>query len=471
MKHTYTCHMESIVNEINDENLSSPEFPHDLGDNTEELKELVNDYNRTFSEGLTLLLYRSPEKRKDKRKFEDLNAKRKFIHDKLEKIDPPDEASKDEKTIFNWLKGTTEPDANEKTRDRIYRLCFALSVSTEDVEWFFNNVYFQRSFNCRRIEEAVYYYCFKNNYDYKHARGLIKEIQTFPEQEAPDPDAILYTTQIQKQLDYCTTDEDLKQYFRTNKWTFQKDQANQRAEKELYELLKKIKGKKTDREIAEKIRNEEIKYAKESSEFAGCGLIVQEILSLEEPQHPDPPLPEKTQGKDGAKTVKVKKEGEEIKYAKRPSLLNYLLDGNDISSISTMLKCIYGRLGPEEDIHTEEIDLPAKRRKNFPSEKVFSDLHLQEGGLCASKNYDAIRKCLILLKFYQFWCEHKLRPSEFSCDNKKLQEMYESETDDCLSVCGYDELNSVNNYDRLFILCSGTADPLGTLRIFLSSTT
>ena len=56
MKHTYTRLVQSKVDEINTENLSSPDFIHDLGDNTEELKKLVNEFNRTFSDGLSLLL-------------------------------------------------------------------------------------------------------------------------------------------------------------------------------------------------------------------------------------------------------------------------------------------------------------------------------------------------------------------------------------------------------------------------------
>ena len=440
MKHTYTRLVQSKVDEINTENLSSPDFIHDLGDNTEELKKLVNEFNRTFSDGLSLLLkYSSYDG-----DLNNLEEKRAFIRAKLKSIG----ISKDEKTIFNWLKGATEPDANEKTRDRIYRLCFALSVSTDVVNWFFNHVYFQRSFNCRRLEEAVYYYCFKNNYDYEHAQQLISEIQTFPKQEVPDPDTIFYTTEIQQQLDHCSTDEDLKQYFRTNKWTFQENQANQHAEKVLRELLEKIQGKETDRAIAEKVKEGKIIYAKDLREIADCGLIVQEVLSLDEPHKPD------------------------FKEEPDPhSLLNCLLCGNDISSISIMLKCIYGRLGSEDDIHTEEINLPAKRRENFPSEKVFSDLHLQKGELYASKNYDAIRKCLILLTFYQFWCECKLHSSDLPSDNSTLYKMYESETNDYLTKCGYDILNPVNSYDRLFMLCSGSATPLEAFRNFLSSTT
>lgn len=438
MEHTYTRLVQSKVDEIKNENYSSPDFIHDLGDNTEELEKLVNEFNRPFSEGLTLLLkYSSYDGN-----LNDLEEKRAFIRMKLKSIG----ASKDEKTIFNWLKGVTEPDANEKTRDRIYRLCFALSVSTDVVNWFFNHVYFQRSFNCHRIEEAVYYYCFNHNYSYEHAQQLISEIQTFPEQEVPDPDAVFYTTEIQQQLDYCCTDEDLKRYFRTNKWTFQENQANQRTQKVLCVLLEKIQGKETDRVIAEKIKEKKITYV-EDREIADCGLIIQEVLSLDEPH------------------LNIEDESDSH------SLLNCLLRGNDISSTSIMLKCIYGKLGSEEDIRTKKIHLPAKGRENFPSEKVFSDLRLQKEELYASKNYDAIRKCLILLTFYQFWCEYKLDFSKFPDDNKELYDMYESGTNDYLTECGYDILNPVNSYDRLFMLCSGSATPLETFRNFLSSTT
>lgn len=143
--------------------LSSPDFTHDLSDHTEELKKLVNEFNRPFSEGLTTLLKHSPYDGG----LDNIKEKRTFIRARLKSIG----ASSDEKTIFNWLNGTSQPNANEaddKTRDRIYRLCFALPVSFDDVDWFFNHVYLQRSFNCRRMEEAVYYYCFKNSYDYGH---------------------------------------------------------------------------------------------------------------------------------------------------------------------------------------------------------------------------------------------------------------------------------------------------------------
>ena len=444
MEHTYTRLVRSKVDEINNENLSDDYFIHDLGDsdNTEELIKLVNEFNRPFSEGLILLIKGSSDNT-----FDNLDEIIEYVKLKLKPI----AISDDKKNILGWLKGKVEhPKAGEATRDRIYRLCFALSVPLDDVNWFFNHVYFQRSFNCRRIEEAIYYYCFKNNYDYGHAQQLISEIRAFPEQKSQNTEATVYTTEIQKQLDTCSTDEELKQYFRKRKWTFQENQANQRAMYELREFLENIQGKETDRAVAKKIKKIRTGKSKDvEPETTGCGLIVQEILALDEP-HEEP-----CKGID-PKTKTDKHETD--------SLLNQLLDGNVLSSLSTMLKCIYGK-----DIHMENINLPSKRRENFPTPEGLSKL--LKGGSCTSSNYDAIRKCLILLQFYEFWCEYKLAPSKFPEDAIDVYETYLSEANDCLASCGYDKLYPGNSYDRLFMLCSGSSTPLEAFRTFLGTTT
>ena len=91
-------------------------------------------------------------------------------------------------------------------------------------------------------------------------------------------------------------------------------------------------------------------------------------------------------------------------------------------------------------------------------------------GIDASKNYDAIRKLLILLKFYQFWCIHdKLHPFRLPADGEIRYETYLYETNNLLMECGYNSLFEGNCYDALFMLCSGSAAPLETLRNFLAS--
>ena len=142
MEHTYTRLARRRVAEINEENFSS-DFAHDLGEHTEELEELLKEFDRPFSEGLTRLLKRAAYEGDP----DNLGEKRKFILAKIKAMGVSvDDALR--KTISNWLGISGIPQVNDTTRDRIYLLCFALSLSADDVDWFFNHVFFQRSFNC-----------------------------------------------------------------------------------------------------------------------------------------------------------------------------------------------------------------------------------------------------------------------------------------------------------------------------------
>lgn len=420
MEHTYTRFVKREINKISDK------LEDDIDNDYKKLKKLLKEFDRPFCEGLEILFKNSPYKE------ELIDSKEKFIFSRLKSIG----VSVDEnlrKTLLNWLKMSGIPRVDDTTRDRIYQLCFALSIPFEDVDWFFNHVFFQRSFNCHRMEEAIYYYCFKKNDTYEHAQQLISEIKAFPDIEAPDREAVIYTRDIQQQLDHYSaldcysTDEELKQYFRKNKWAFQGDYMNQSAKENINKLIEKIRGKKSDKEI--------IKNPK-ADNFNECGLIIRELLSPNE-------------------------------YDETGSYMSSL-DYHDITSISVMMKCIYGRIESKKDIKIAGISLPQKGRRNFPSEKVFSDLI--EGGLDTSKNYDAIRKLLILLSFYEFWCENVTLNLNFSDPLlDKLYDIYIDSTNDLLTDSGYDILFEGNSYDALFMICSRTDDPLANLRLFLES--
>lgn len=427
MEHTYTRQAKSKIATINNENFST-DFGHDFGDHTEELKKLVKEFDRPFSEGLALLLKRASYHGGPN----DLKEKKDFLFSKYKSSGIPVSDTL-KKTLSNWLDGSAFPQASNQTRDRIYQLCFALSVSTDDVNWFFHHVFFQRSFNCHRAEEAVYYYCFQNHRPYAHAQQLIAEIQSFPETGAPAPETVIYTREIQQQLERYSKDEELKEYFRQNKWAFQGGHANQRAKENISRLLEKIRGKAADKEIAIKVKNGEIKGYGDSPEIESCGLIVQEILRLHEP---------------GA-------------------LLDFLINNNDITSTPVLLKCIYGTIESKEPLNVTDIDMPPNGRRHFPYARLL-DTMVKE--LDATENFDAVRKLLILLKFYEFWCIHdKLHPSSLPADSKIRYETYLYETNNLLTECGCDTLFAGYSYDALFMLCSGSAAPLEALRNFLAA--
>lgn len=434
MTHTYSRSIQNKITRLIDYNLTN-DFPHDWDENIDELTKLANEFNRPFSAGLTILLTHASYKGD----LDDVKEKINFVCSKMAVSGIPVGASR-KKTLKNWFTGVSAPDA--KARRQLYELCFALSVSLEDICWFFNNVLFQRAFNCHQIEEAIYYYCFKNNYSYNHAQKLISEIQTvYTLADSKNPlarsafDTVCperYTTEIMRQLELCSTDDELKQYLTQNKQAFLGNRMNQRAKENFQKMLADIRGNATDKEIASKIVNANTHERSmpdfPATKIMACSPIMQELLN------------NYYQG-----VYDFDEFTNHLKY-------------HDVSSIAFMLECIYGNA-----VSTKDICLPQNIRKNFPSEKIFSDLL---NNFDSTTNYDAIRKCLILLKFYHFWFFNRFNTEDTP---ENLHHIYRAETDDLLAECGYDGLFEGNNYDRLFILCAGNSTPLNVLREFIST--
>lgn len=122
---------------------------------------------RMFSSGLTTLISQCGYDGDQT----DINKKTKFLLDKFSAINYRITRS----TIVSWFNDSHRPDPVEESRDKMFALCFALQCSLKQVYWLFRNVYFDRQLNCRNKNEVVYYYCFKNNYDYMYSMNLIKK--------------------------------------------------------------------------------------------------------------------------------------------------------------------------------------------------------------------------------------------------------------------------------------------------------
>lgn len=128
--------------------------------------------------------------------------------------------------------------------------------------------------------------------------------------------------------------------------------------------------------------------------------------------------------------------------------------GKNIASVDFMLDCI---LGTSKGV-SKHADVPEILRINFPNKKAFSDiLHKAD----TSTSYDSIRKCLILLKFYHFWCSQKLRPGQ---PDGYTFDQFADEANHLLANCAYGELYENHPYDCLFLWAASTDDPLGYLR-------
>ena len=192
------------MSSINDESI----WITDIKEGYEYLKDTSNFYS--FAEGLTVLI----TKYGYDGQIEDTVSKTNFIISKLQSVD----VSITKSTIKDWFDNKRRPLSG--SRNVIFQICFALSVSFEDIKDFFRRVYFERSFNCHTTEEAVYYYCFKRKLTYNHAKQLVNTINTFPVYK--NKPSNVFTKEIINSIDHCSSDDELLFFFKNTVLYFPK---------------------------------------------------------------------------------------------------------------------------------------------------------------------------------------------------------------------------------------------------------
>lgn len=368
------------------------------------------DSFRTFSKGLTELLQKSGYTGADTPE-----AKTDYLYQKLQNIS----SGITKELLLQWFQDEEKrPIVKNDSRKNMYEICFALQLPLDKVRWFFSHVYYDRSFNCHCLEEAVYYFCFKNSLSYAEAKDIIHTVE---QKEAPESFfKNTYTYVITATLDNLTAKDELITYLVQNKATFEEGHWNQLALDYVKELQQEILNGETTSGIIKNLR--EGKNIPEQ-ETKKCGLLVQEI------------------------------------YKRFPDTLIKKLKGCHVDSNDFLLSKIL-----EHDVNgiSKNAMLPVVVKQNFP----------RKNDLCAilkhadsSRSYDSIRKTLILLKFYSFWCNALLeseQPGDYSSED--LAEAFEEETDNLLLECGYEELAACNPYDWLYLSAARQDDPLMAFR-------
>ena len=98
-------------------------------------------------------------------------------------------------------------------------------------------------------------------------------------------------------------------------------------------------------------------------------------------------------------------------------------------------------------------DFPTLIRRNMLQDQQLSNILNGKGA------YEAIRKAIILLKFYEFFAAAELNGSEGD-----LYGEFVSDLDTCLAECGYVQHYWKNPYDWMFCYCATQEDPLNTFR-------
>ncbi len=359
-------------------------------------------------------------------------------------------------TIRAWINGTQRPKLEHSSREHMYQICFALQLSYEDVKWFFHHVYLTRCFNYHTIKESIYSYCFQHKLTYSTALKLIQIVS-----EAPEPTTSIekrknYTKFIQEQIDSFHSEDALVDFLITNKHNFHT--WNQTALSHIYALWEEIIGPKDNQkaiETLQKMRRNLIRHkmAKNNSnsktameylntiqkDYQSFGLLLSEIA-----QEAQKPTANETFGENILEILKSK----------------------NIFSVDFVLQYL---LGTSTGLQKNK-NIPNSIRVNFPTKTTFSTILDPEKAKTLT-SYDSIRKILILLKFYTFWCKVKLQCPDYKGHlPEELSITYQQEASTLLLECGYEDLYAGNPYDGIFLVFSkNEISPLDFCREFISN--
>lgn len=440
MRDNYTEMLKIAANKY----YSDDEYDNDKkSDNELDIEEVLEKADfRPFSEGLTMTLVEAGYLGKR----DDIDEKYKYIVEKLKEKNLYDDSMR--KVVKQWITGKTRPDSQPKSRTNVYKLCFSLDMSPERARKFFDKVYFNRCFNFHNIEEVVYFFCMQHKKSYLEAWDIIKKIHDceLKNNIATVTDISAYTKYVQNSVLNIETESELVYFLQSHKKEF--EVWNQSAFTKIESLRKEILGDENSKLVILKLKKEvqnKIKSGKrlnkiDTEGLEQCGLLVKEILWNAE-------------------------------HRTRRSYVCYdlaeELDNNSMSN-SFFLRKIYiePKIKFERFKKTETMTLIAK---SFPSEKVFNTVtSLDKIGTMES--YVQIRKVVILLHFYSFWCKikiSKLVDEQYNTD--ELRKIYIDEANECLSEVGYDDLYPGNPYDWLYICASVKEDPLYSLREIMAS--
>ena len=380
---TYTTLLQSPFDEI------SPEDDNFI----QELLDVAQLF-RPFSEGLDEFIT-SHGYDGD---LEDIKQKVAFIRDAFKRsgMTPPRELEK-------WY---TEKQSIK--RETAFQICFAFGLDGSDTDEFFRKVYTkERSFDCHRVQEAVYYFCLNHDMSYADAQDICRQLPPPPKKPQPGLTAV-YTSSIISELNSLDNREELVRYLSDNIAQFSRN--NVTAYATIERLWREISGPN--------------------------GLLEREYTRFN------------VAGDDvatGAKaTLSLKEEGLRAWDA---YLAIFQLDKKQVS-----------KLKPERTIRPVIEQLHADAQDSFPDRQGIEAIIAGK-----STSYERIRKLLILLEFYVFWARKRLETG--SCDaGEQDGARFIDTVNQYMIDAGYPELYIGNPYDWIFFYVSHDREPLITFR-------
>lgn len=361
----------------------------------------------------------------------DVDAKAQFLRDRFKAA-----GIKLPRDFKEWFVPVKKLD-----RDTLYQVCFAFGLTVSETEDFFRRIYCARAFDCHTVKEAIYYYCLKNNRSYAEANQIIEQIPKLQKVKTlPEGDAVLYTQTIVHQLDEISDPEMLIEYITSNIDSF--GYNNVTAIKDIQKLWKDI--------------------VKEQ------GLVDEDSKMLDEWK--------------GMYRYDKSKLDEEVKerWDEFSEDMNTRVTKEADKTTWNILSQMLGLPNNKEKEYSNEHNrsllsvfdknklMPLKAAYCFPNRQNIEKI--LRGEIIA--DYEAMRKLLILLKFYSFWADKEKTYLNASDDETALKRHPMSERclyeiDDHLAKAGYPVLYAGNPYDWIFMWSLNSYSPLEAFRTYI----
>ncbi|WP_295219552.1 hypothetical protein [Ruminococcus sp.] len=299
--------------------------------------------------------------------------------------------------IKSWFTDK-RPISEQRSRENVFRLCFALGCTLEETTDFFLHVYFECPFNFRIANEAIYFYCLLNHLDYPTALTLQEKADAILKQAETNTheSAYAFTKQIGTELKTIHTEEELLQYFQRHSYEFLS--VNQTAYGYANQLLE------------------------ECTELASQ--LYQCCPELEE-------------------------ESRHIGKKKNIDLLLFMLLGVDLLS--------YAKEDKSQSF-AKAAQFPELIKSNFPLKMQLSNIqHRKKVSYDAMRK--ALILLNFYSYFADMKSETLKRHGDFFVMEEDFLTFVE-ETNDLLTTCGYPPFYARNPYDWLILHCANQPDPL-----------
>lgn len=356
----------------------------------EELLDVVQLF-RPFSEGVDEFI----QGHRYAGDLTDVEAKVAFIQVAFKKayMTPPRE-------IREWFAG------QPVKRDTVFQLCFAFGLDGFETDEFFRRIYTrERSFDCHQLQEAIYYFCLNNGFNWADALDIQSQLPLVGNHVGGE---VVYTGSIIEELNGLMTKEELIAYLTENIGKF--SESNVTA----YETIRRL-----------------------WAQAAGPG----GLLMREHEQLPsildDAATGDKSRLRAGNAGVKP--------WDAYLAILQ--LDKDDVKQLKA-----------ERSIRPILKKLHADAQDSFPDRQGIDRILRGE-----HVSYERVRKWLVLLTFYTFWAQKAVKEGNYDAvpedANRCLTIMNKHLLD-----AGYPELYVGNPYDWIFFFAAKSESPLYVFR-------